>query len=99
MGELYTTKEIDEETLDKSSSTSLLSTVSFFSKEEKQDIYSSYFQSHWNKREIKIIYNMLKELETDSNEKKQKSIIMSIEELLSYKDDETHKYITKLIQY
>ena len=65
----------------------------------ENDIYYDYFKKHWNVREIMIIYNQLKELEIDENQKKRESIIQSIDNLLTYKDEETNKYITSLTKY
>ena len=42
---------------------------------------------------------MLKELEADMDPCKQQSIMNSMEEMLSHKDQKTHSYVTKLIQY
>lgn len=95
-GELY---ELDEKDDDDSvtSSDSVLSTISL--DDGKDTIYYDFFKNHWNDRELMIVYNMLKELETDCNEKKQSSIIRSIENMLRYKDSETHKFVNKLVKY
>jgi hypothetical protein len=58
-----------------------------------------YFREHWNEREINIIYNLLKELELDTRTQKQESILRSVDDLISYKDTETHSYVKKLVKY
>jgi hypothetical protein len=65
----------------------------------ENNINYDYFKSHWNGREIRIIYDQLKELEIDKNEGKRASIIQSIENFLTYKDENTYKYMTNLTKY
>lgn len=65
----------------------------------ENDVNYEFFKSHWNERELTIIYSQLKELEADEDPKKRTSIINSIEHLLSYKDKETHEHIDGLTKY
>ena len=67
--------------------------------EENNKDQQEYFRNHWNSSEINLIYNLLRELEIDDRDGKQASIIRSIEDIISYKDEETHKYVTKLVKY
>jgi len=102
MGELYepqtdnTTTDTDS-ILSTDSADSIMTTVSL--DDDKKGIYFDYFRNHWSELEILIVYNTLKELERDQNIKKQLSLIKSIEDILYYKDTETHKFIKKLVKY
>lgn len=65
----------------------------------ENDVNYEFFKSHWNDRELTIIYNQLKELELDEDPEKRSSIINSIENFLSHKDKQTHKHIDSLTKY
>lgn len=65
----------------------------------ENDVKYDFFKSHWNDREIRIIYDQMKELEIDDNIDKRNSIIKSIENFLTFKDDKAHKHISNLTKY
>jgi len=101
LGELYVpdtnTETYDSTKEDKDSDDDNHSILS--DKFMENNIYFEFFKNHWNEREISIIYSQLKELEIDDNDTKRQSIIESIEKFLSYKDDETYKYMISLTKY
>lgn len=92
VGELYNSDNGNE---DKGSMTNNL----LSDKVIENNIYYEYFKKHWNDSEVTIIYNQLKELEKDENPEKRIAIIKSIEDFLSYKDENTYKYIIGLTKY